>query len=53
MLGMHDGSRAAAYANAATSGSGSRAPECRLDSLYACASSKARTRTSPLLRNSE
>ena len=51
--GKQSGSRAALYANAATSGTASRAPACRLESEKVCASSNALTMTSPLERSSE
>jgi hypothetical protein len=53
ICGMQSGNRAALYANAARSGFASSAPRCRLDREYRCASSKARTRTSPLDRRRE
>ena len=51
--GISSGSRPAAYAKALTSGSADSAPSCRLEALKACASSNARTSTSPLERSSE
>ena len=51
--GISSGRRPAAYAKALTSGSAESAPSCRDDALKACASSKARTSTSPVERRSE
>ncbi len=51
--GISAGKRPAAYANAATSGVGDSAPSWSAEPLYECASSNARTRTSPVDRRSD